>query len=242
MSEPTHLTRSADWLTNELNIRVKQALPFEIASFVRIFNAQDSFNQEFFKDMKIVYPFMSYQTKRCSLSANARLGSSISLKKGYSLSNVTLDNMSRSNIEYITDETGQRVKQLVAWPIDLDVTLNFYTNTAQQYDQFLTIWFDLFPQISGFIEIEKSIQLPITAVPNIDGLEFPEKEVDDKGECFKGEFSATIHTFAYHLGDIKAVRPSNTTGGTSSLGETPLTDKQGNTISGATKLTIHQGK
>lgn len=242
MSSPTHLTRSADWLITEINTRVQQALPFEISSFVRVFNAQDAFNQEFYKDLKIVYPFISYQTKSCSLSANARLGSAMSSRKGYSLANITLNNPEKANVEYITDETGQRIKQLAVWPIDLDVTLNFFTNTAQQYDEFLTVWFDLYPQIAGHIMIENSVELPITALPSVDRLEFPEKELDDKGEIFRGEFNAVIHTYAYHLSDIKAVRPSNNTGGVSAPTESPLTDKRGNIITGATKITISQGK
>lgn len=241
MSSPTFLTRSLEWFVTELDALVKERTSFEINSFVRVFNPLDAFNQEFFKDQKVNYPFISYQTKNSSL-AMGRLGSMTTRKKGFAFSSVTLSNsQSKDNsIDYVVDVTGQRIKQGAVWPIDVEIAISFFTNTPQQFEEFLLAWFELHPSISKKLPFDDKIDLPAIIIPTVESIDYPDQESDDRGEFYRGELTAQLQTFSGTVGDIAAVKNLSAseipTNNQNPLQIDVLTDKNGNAVGNIIKI------
>lgn len=235
MSAPTHLSQSLDWLIKTISDVTTTKTSFEISSFVRTFSGQDIFNQEFYKEQKIKYPFVAYQLKSGSLSANTRLGSAISQKRGQSLANITFNTSGHTSVDYIVDSTKERIKKASLWPIDVEILLTFVTNTPQQFEEFFLAWFELYPQTSGFIPFENDTQLPVTLTPIVEGIDFPDKETDEKGDIYKGDFSVTLWTYAGSVTDVSAVKAAEAAQ-SAPLDIGILIDKNGNTVSNVVKI------
>lgn len=233
---PTFLSKSLDWLTYELDALIKEKASFEITSFVRIFNPQDGFNQEFFKDTKINYPFISYQVRNVSLAVT-RAGSMISRKKGMPLSTVGFSNVVGQNnsVDYVVDSTGARIKVGQIWPLDVTVDLTFYTNTPQQFEEFLLAWFELFPQIGATVSFTEGVDFPVALYPEVESISYPVKESDDKGDYYKGEITCTLQTFSGRVPDIAAIKSYQIVA-TPPLSIEVLTDKNGNAVGNVIKI------
>ena len=206
MSVPTNISRTLEAIIAELAVRLRTYTSFEVSSFVRIFNTQEGFNQAFFEDASITYPFITYQTKNLSLAVD-RMGSVIARKKNVPLSKVTIQPYPQPNlIEYAVDVTGLRVKQTDMIPVDYEVTFNFITNTPQQFDEFLMVWLNTYPQVAVDIVLTDNIRLPTSFIPNIEGISYPEKEVDDRGEHYRGEVTCSVRTFIGGVSDVPFVQ------------------------------------
>lgn len=227
---PTFLSKSLDWLTYEIDALVKEKTSFEIKSFVRVFNPQDSFNQEFFKDEKINYPFISYQIRNLSLAV-PRAGSMISRKKGMPLATVGLSNVfeKANQIDYAVNETKDRIKVGQIWPLDVTVDVSFFTNTPQQFEEFLLSWFELFPQLGGDVYFSDGVSFPVSLYPEVEDITYPVKESDDKGDYYRGEVSGTLQTFSGRVPDVAAIKSYQNIS-TPPLSIEVLTDKNGNAV------------
>lgn len=225
----TITTKAIEWFSNELNLIVKDSASFNISSLVRIFNSQDAFNQEFFKDQKIIYPFLSYQLKAIEVDI-PRMGSVQSRKRGqplFDIANVS----SKASITYTTDATKTRIKEKEVIPVTLEVDFTFITNTAEHIDEFITIWAQLYPQVGGYFT-HSDVEFPINVIAST-RMEFPEKEIDDKGIIYRLPLSCIIWTHVGSVTDIAAVQKSTAP---IELKESGLTDKKGNIVSPAVKI------
>lgn len=237
---PTFITKSLEWLTIEIDDLVKQKTSFEINSFVRIFNPQDAFNQEFYKDQKIDYPFIAYRVRNIALAVE-RAGSMMSRRKGVPISTIGLSNVlgKDNSISYATDATGQRIKVSQIWPIDLVVDISFFTNTPQQFEEFLLAWFETYPSLGADVIFSDDIKIPVSMYPEVGPIDYPTSDDSgDKGTFYRGEVVANMQSFSGRLPDVAAIKSY-------SLGDVPptldmevLTDKNGNAVGNIIKVSI----
>lgn len=206
MTQLTILAQSLNIFAADLVERVKQSTSFEVASINRIFTIQDLYNRAFYEDTDITYPFMSYQLKTTSLAID-KLGSIISHKQKLPLSKVTIQPFPLTNqIEYRTDVTGKRIKRTNVLPITSTLSIFFVTNTPAQFDEFVSLWLQLYPNITLRLKRTDQLDYPITFVPDVENITYPEKETDNNGDHYKGELVGTLSTFVGDIDDVPLIQ------------------------------------
>jgi hypothetical protein len=234
MATPTNIAKVLEGVCEHIKQFINTNTSFEISSCVRIFNQQDAFNQEFFKDNKIIYPFISYQAKSVSLAVD-RMGSSFSRKKGFALSNITFNSYPKANdIQYAVDVTTQKVKHADnLFPVDCSLTLTFHTNTPQHFDEFIVAWLSTYPVISFYVPFAEGIEFPVTIVPTYQDLTYPDKETDDRGDYYRGEVNMLVQTFIGTVSDVAFIKPDSA----SPLTTTNVVSKNNESVPDIIKIT-----
>ena len=231
---PTLVTKSLDWFIGVLNQEIlnNTQCSFNINSFVRIYSPQDIFNSEFFKDQKILYPYIGYQLKAVEVDTQ-RVGSIVDRKKGLPLFNLYGNNSTGSiEREWITNTSQDRIKEFFLVPVTIDLELTFVTDTPNQVEEFLIQWVNLYPQLGGYLNIGEQ-QMTIRVIPGA-RIDFPEKEYLDSGAVYKLLLTCSIWTHIGQESDVAAI----TNKSNNSPVESSVTDKAGNIISPAIKTSI----
>jgi hypothetical protein len=232
---PTLITKSIDWFNETLDSAVKNNpfCSFSINSFVRVYTQQDIFNQEFFKDQRILYPFVSYQLKTVEVDVS-RMGSIVTRKKGQPLFNLYRDTGSNEvEKEWVTNITKDRIKEFSLVPVIIELELNFVSNTANHVEEFFLAWVDLYPQVGGFLAIEEQ-EMTIRAIAST-RMDFPEKDHAETGPVYKLPLACTIWSHVGRVFDVAAITSNNNI----TPSEGPVTDKAGNVISPVIKTSIN---
>lgn len=224
------LPQSLTAVVKEVADLINNKASFTLSSVTRVFNPSDEFNQAFFEDTDIKYPFLSYQTKSISLAID-RIGSVISRNKPVSLASVQLQDYPNSNIiSYKTNLTGDRITQAQLKPVTCDIVFAFTTDTPSQFDEFVQLWLQYFHPSVSFIFTVKGEEFPVTFQAVVDNINFPEKDVSDRGTVYRGEVSATMTSFIGALGDVSLIKEIP------QIDSQVLQDAQGNTLANVVKL------
>lgn len=225
------LAHSANAVANHFNQLIKEQTSFELSSITRIFNSNDSYNQAFYEDTSIKYPFITYQIRNISLAVD-KLGSAVTHKQNLPVAQIKMQKYPQPNeVDYMTNVTGDRIKHSKVLPVNYELIFNFLTNSPTHFDELIEVWFRIYPTKTFYLELENILPIPITFVPVVDSILFPEKETNDPATYYKGELVANITIKMGTMEEVSLIKE------TPKVESKPLEDAQGQSIGGIIQLT-----